>query len=63
MQKGVDLIADVFPTLLAENPLVQLICIGTRPMGKTLACFRHMLTSLFFYPQVQSSIFTANSQL
>lgn len=28
MQKGVDLIADVFPSVLEENPNVQLICIG-----------------------------------
>ena len=28
MQKGVDLIADVFPSILDENPNVQLICVG-----------------------------------
>ena len=28
MQKGVDLIADVFPPILEKNPHVQLICIG-----------------------------------
>ena len=28
MQKGVDLIADVFPSVLESNPQVQLICIG-----------------------------------
>ncbi|ORY13406.1 putative alpha-1,3-glucan synthase [Clohesyomyces aquaticus] len=28
MQKGVDLIADVFPSILEENPKTQLICIG-----------------------------------
>ena len=28
MQKGVDLIADVFPAILEKNPKVQLICIG-----------------------------------
>ena len=28
MQKGVDLIADVFPSVLEEHPDVQLICIG-----------------------------------
>ncbi|RDW75231.1 glycosyltransferase family 5 protein [Coleophoma cylindrospora] len=28
MQKGVDLIADVFPSVLEENPKVQLICVG-----------------------------------
>lgn len=28
VQKGVDLIADVFPTVLDKNPKVQLICIG-----------------------------------
>ena len=28
MQKGVDIIADVFPTVLAQNPKVQLIAIG-----------------------------------
>ncbi|KAJ9634222.1 hypothetical protein H2199_009052 [Coniosporium tulheliwenetii] len=28
MQKGVDLIADVFPAILEENPDVQLICVG-----------------------------------
>lgn len=28
MQKGVDLIADVMPSILEENPYVQLICIG-----------------------------------
>lgn len=28
MQKGVDLIADVFPALLESNPKVQLICVG-----------------------------------
>ena len=28
MQKGVDLIADVFPSILESNPKVQLICIG-----------------------------------
>ncbi|KAF2864946.1 hypothetical protein BDV95DRAFT_613098 [Massariosphaeria phaeospora] len=28
MQKGVDLIADVFPTILEKNPKAQLICIG-----------------------------------
>ena len=27
-QKGVDLIADVFPSVLEANPQVQLICIG-----------------------------------
>ena len=27
-QKGVDLIADVFPAILEENPKVQLICVG-----------------------------------
>lgn len=27
-QKGVDLIADVFPTILEQNPQVQLICVG-----------------------------------
>ena len=28
MQKGVDLIADVFPSILESNPDVQLICVG-----------------------------------
>ncbi|KAG9855552.1 alpha-1,3-glucan synthase, partial [Aureobasidium melanogenum] len=28
MQKGVDLIADVFPKVLEENPKAQLICVG-----------------------------------
>jgi alpha-1,3-glucan synthase len=28
MQKGVDLIADVFPAVLEENPNVQLVCVG-----------------------------------
>ncbi|TDZ36175.1 Cell wall alpha-1,3-glucan synthase ags1 [Colletotrichum spinosum] len=28
LQKGVDLIADVFPSVLEKNPRVQLICIG-----------------------------------
>lgn len=28
MQKGIDLIADVMPALLEENPKVQLICVG-----------------------------------
>ncbi|KAF2458155.1 hypothetical protein BDY21DRAFT_214196 [Lineolata rhizophorae] len=28
MQKGIDLIADVFPPILEQNPKVQLICIG-----------------------------------
>lgn len=28
MQKGVDLIADVFPSVLESNPNVQLICVG-----------------------------------
>jgi alpha-1,3-glucan synthase len=28
MQKGVDLIADVFPSILEKNPKAQLICIG-----------------------------------
>jgi len=28
MQKGVDLIADVFPSVLDEHPNVQLICVG-----------------------------------
>lgn len=28
MQKGIDLIADVFPSVLEENPKAQLICIG-----------------------------------
>jgi alpha-1,3-glucan synthase len=28
MQKGVDLIADIFPSVLEENPNVQLICVG-----------------------------------
>lgn len=28
MQKGIDLIADVFPSVLEENPTVQLICVG-----------------------------------
>lgn len=28
VQKGVDLIADVFPTVLDKNPKVQLICVG-----------------------------------
>ena len=28
MQKGIDLIADVFPAIIEENPKVQLICVG-----------------------------------
>lgn len=28
MQKGIDLIADVFPSVLEQNPEVQLICVG-----------------------------------
>lgn len=28
MQKGVDLIADIFPKILEENPKTQLICVG-----------------------------------
>ncbi|KAK0731957.1 alpha amylase [Lasiosphaeris hirsuta] len=28
LQKGVDLIADIFPSVLEKNPLVQLICVG-----------------------------------
>lgn len=28
MQKGIDLIADVFPKVLEENPKAQLICVG-----------------------------------
>ncbi|KAI4196457.1 MAG: hypothetical protein LQ350_006552 [Teloschistes chrysophthalmus] len=28
MQKGVDLIADIFPAVLQENPRTQLICVG-----------------------------------
>ena len=30
MQKGVDLIADVFPAILDSNPRVQLICVGPK---------------------------------
>ena len=30
MQKGVDLIADVFPAILDSNPKVQLICVGPK---------------------------------
>ena len=28
MQKGIDLIADVFPAVLEQHPQTQLICIG-----------------------------------
>lgn len=28
MQKGIDLIADTFPSILTKNPSTQLICVG-----------------------------------
>jgi alpha-1,3-glucan synthase len=49
MQKGVDIIADVFPSVLEKNPKAQLICIG--PVidlyGKFAASKLHRLMQLY----------------
>jgi alpha-1,3-glucan synthase len=49
MQKGVDLIADVFPSILEKNPKTQLICIG--PVidlyGKFAALKLHRLMEMY----------------
>jgi len=68
MQKGIDLIADIFPAILEENEHVQLICIGpvidlygrfaAIKLGKLMEVFPGRVCSIPSFTQLPACIFS-----